>query len=63
MGLTDAHTSSPGSTVKLRFHLVGRLDKRVLHTSSPISTLVLFITGHYPGFQITCYAAYSTSRP
>jgi hypothetical protein len=25
----DTHTSSPGSTGKLRFHLVERLEKRV----------------------------------
>jgi hypothetical protein len=26
---THTHTSSPGSMGKLRFHLVGRLEKRV----------------------------------
>jgi hypothetical protein len=27
--LTDTHTSSPGSIGKLRFHLLGSLEKRV----------------------------------
>jgi hypothetical protein len=29
LGLTDTHTSTLGSMGKLRFHLVGRLEKRV----------------------------------
>jgi hypothetical protein len=29
MGLTNTYTSTPGSTGKLRFHLVERLEKRV----------------------------------
>jgi hypothetical protein len=29
LGLTDKHTSTLGSMGKLRFHLVGRLEKRV----------------------------------
>jgi hypothetical protein len=60
LGLMDTHTSSLGSTGKLRFHLVGRLEKRV---NSEGSILVVSITTHYPGFQITCYAAYFASRP
>jgi hypothetical protein len=56
----DTHTSSPGSMGKLRFHLVGRLKKRV---NSKGSILVLSITTRYPEFQITCYATYSASWP
>jgi hypothetical protein len=29
LGLTDIHTSTPGSMGKIRFHLVGRIEKRV----------------------------------
>jgi hypothetical protein len=43
----DRHTSSPGSTVKLRFHLVERLEKMI---NSYGSILVLSITARYPGF-------------
>jgi hypothetical protein len=45
---------------KLRFHLVRRLEKGV-HSYGTI--LVLSITAHYSGFQITFYAPYSALRP
>jgi hypothetical protein len=45
---------------KLWFHLARRLEKRI---NSYGSILVLSITTRYPGFQITCYAAYSTLLP
>jgi hypothetical protein len=50
------HTSSLGSTGKLIFHLVRRLEKRV---NTYGSIIVLSITTRYPVFQITYYAAYS----
>jgi hypothetical protein len=45
---------------KLRFQLVGRLEKRV---NCEGSILIQSVIAHYPGFQITCYAAYFASRP